>query len=261
MMNVKLYSDLHLEFDKENAQFHPGEGDVLILAGDICTAKDINKDNPHGRIYRAFFDTCVKNYNKVLYIMGNHEHYGYNFTYTAKKLRENLPEGVNLLDNEVITYNGWNFMGATLWTDFGGQNPIAMQLAQSMMNDYHTIRYGEEYHKLTPNDILREHNNTLYWMEETLNELDGPVFMITHHQPSYESIQGKYRGSPNNNCYASELSRFIVERPQIKHWVAGHTHESFTYMIDSCQVSCNPRGYSGYDLNPNFNPNFTLTLS
>ena len=33
-MLVRIMSDLHLEF----GQFDPGEGDVLILPGDICTA-------------------------------------------------------------------------------------------------------------------------------------------------------------------------------------------------------------------------------
>ena len=33
-MNVRILSDLHLEWDNEDSD--PGTGDVLILAGDIC---------------------------------------------------------------------------------------------------------------------------------------------------------------------------------------------------------------------------------
>lgn len=272
MTNVKLFSDLHLEFElsKEayadrdalgHGLFHPGEGDVLILAGDICTAKDLPKDNPQGTYYRMFFEACAKNYNKVLYVMGNHEHYGHNFTYTANKLRNNLPTGITLLDKEVVEYGGWTFMGSTLWTDFGGNNPLAMQLAQGMMSDYKTIRFGSEYRKLFPEDILREHNVTRYWMEETLLKTEGPVFMITHHQPSFQSLDTSYRGSPANPFYATELSNFIMCHPQIKYWVAGHTHVSVDYPIEQCRVMGNPRGYAGYELNPNFDPNFTVELA
>lgn len=260
-MNITLFSDLHLEFDKEIQPFHPGEGDILILAGDICTAADIKKDNPHGRMYRAFFNNCVRNYNKVFYVMGNHEHYGHNFSYTVEKLRSRLPTEITILDKEVVRYNDWYFMGATMWTDFNKQNPIAMMNAEMTMYDYRSIRYGPQYRKLRANDILQEHNKTMHWMETTLPELnDCPVFMITHHQPSYQSLSSAYRGSSTNPCYAVELHDFILAHPQIQYWVAGHTHVSNDYMIDQCRVLGNPRGYNGYELNPDFQPNFTLEL-
>ena len=47
-MNVRVLSDLHLEFDYED--YDPGEGDVLILAGDICCAVDIELMNDAGII-------------------------------------------------------------------------------------------------------------------------------------------------------------------------------------------------------------------
>lgn len=260
MTDVKVLSDLHLEFDKEDTPFHPGEGDVLILAGDICTAKHIGKDGPHGKMYRAFFAECVKNYNKVFYVMGNHEHYGFNFNDTAMTLRSFLPIEVTLLDKNVVNYKGWNFMGATLWTNFDGANPLAMELARCTMTDYNVIRFGPDYRKLQPADILNEFNKTLSWMNKTLYELDGPVFMITHHQPSFKSLDTSYRGSPCNPFYASELSNFITSHPQIKYWAAGHTHVSLDYMIEQCRVVCNPRGYTGVEPNPNFDPNFYFTI-
>ena len=115
-------------------------------------------------------------------------------------------------------------MGATLWTDFAGQNPIAMQLAQFMMNDYHTIRYGAKYRKLTPNDILREYNETLHWMEETLNQLDGPVFMITHHQPLECMGDPMYQGHHANAYYYSDLSNLILDNENLVGWICERTN-------------------------------------
>lgn len=265
MTNVKLFSDLHLEFENPPDCFHPGEGDVLILAGDISVAKYLNKEeSPHGKIFRNFFAECSKNYNKVFYVMGNHEHYSGNITFTKDRLNEYLINfgNVSILDKNVETYNGWHFMGATLWTDFAGNNPNAMLLAQNCMNDYKSIRIRNSYDRLLPADILREHNQTRYWMENVLATLSGPTFVITHHHPSYQSLDTSYAGSPLNPCYASELSNFILRYPQIKFWAAGHTHVSVDYMIDKCNVVGNPRGYPAKfgGNNPNFNPNFNLQL-
>jgi predicted phosphodiesterase len=263
--NVTLFSDLHLEFEKPPECFHPGEGDVLVLPGDICTAKYINKeDSPYGKIFRNFFAECSKNYNKVFYVMGNHEHYGGNLTYTAERLRECLNNfaNISLLDRDVEVYNGWNFVGATLWTDFANNNPNAMLLAEQGMNDYKTIRIGVSYQKLFAKNILREFQVTLNWIEDTFETLGGPTFMITHHQPSFQSINARYRGSPYNSLYASELSGLIARYPQIKYWAAGHTHSSVDYVTDQCRVIGNPRGYppSFGGNNADFNPNFTIEL-
>ena len=43
-MNIKVLSDLHLEFQKPDFDLDPGSGDVLVLAGDICTAIDFEED-------------------------------------------------------------------------------------------------------------------------------------------------------------------------------------------------------------------------
>jgi hypothetical protein len=50
-----------------------------------------------------------------------------------------------------------------------------------------------------------------------------------------------------NGAYSSDLDQFILDRPQIKLWTHGHTHHEFDYMIGSCRVMCNPRGYDGYE--------------
>jgi hypothetical protein len=38
-----------------------------------------------------------------------------------------------------------------------------------------------------------------------------------------------------------------MDRPQIKLWTHGHTHELFDYMIGDTRVVCNPRGYINYE--------------
>ena len=50
-----------------------------------------------------------------------------------------------------------------------------------------------------------------------------------------------------NGGYSSELDDFIQDRPQIKLWTHGHTHEDFDYQIAGCRILCNPRGYINYE--------------
>ena len=50
-----------------------------------------------------------------------------------------------------------------------------------------------------------------------------------------------------NGAYNSVLDEFILDRPGIKLWTHGHTHEDFDYMVGSTRVVCNPRGYIHYE--------------
>jgi hypothetical protein len=50
-----------------------------------------------------------------------------------------------------------------------------------------------------------------------------------------------------NGAYSSDLSEFMLDRPQIKVWTHGHTHHNFDYMIGSTRVVANPRGYHMYE--------------
>jgi len=51
-----------------------------------------------------------------------------------------------------------------------------------------------------------------------------------------------------NGAYSSDLSEFILDRPQIKLWTHGHTHHEFDYMIGGTRIVCNPRGYINYEV-------------
>jgi hypothetical protein len=43
------------------------------------------------------------------------------------------------------------------------------------------------------------------------------------------------------------LHDYILDRPKIKLWTHGHTHDVFDYMLGTTRVFCNPRGYDGYE--------------
>ena len=251
-LKIGLCSDLHLDFAPVEL---PG-GEVLILAGDICEYRSFKKGLPS--VVNFFGLQCPK-YEKVFMVMGNHESYRYRLDKTYESLVEILPPNVTLLENETVDYQGVVFMGATLWTDLDNNNPMTAVALKQGMNDYRAIEnyYSDTgfYHKLTPEYTYRLHKNTLEYFQQSLAlHRDRPVVVITHHAPSFQSIHERYRGDNMNAGYASDLSEFILDHPQIKYWVHGHTHTDFDYQIGDTRVLCNPRGYHPHELDTGFDP-------
>jgi hypothetical protein len=264
-MRVRIISDLHLECC-EHGHGVPdlGEGEVLILGGDILCARHFKKDGPLHKVYDDFLKKCADNFMHVLYIAGNHEAYGYNYEGTWDVLRENLPECIHLMEDNVVKISDWVFIGSTFWTDFRNENALEMMEASRFLNDYNTIRIGSNYRKLRPEDTLEFHKKSKQFLLDTLPMFENQkVWVLTHHAPSYQSIHPKYRMETTNGSYASDLDDLILSHPQIKYFSHGHTHSSFDYLIGDCRVICNPRGYFGHNtsgLNLDFDPNFEIEI-
>jgi predicted phosphodiesterase len=276
-MRVNLMSDLHLEF----ADLELPGGDVLILSGDLCEAKNIKKtmynpdmvlleherkDQRPDRWYRFLEEECAK-YNQVIYVMGNHEHYGFQFQKTYAQIANQLPDNVHLLENQTHTIKDVTFVGATLWTDMNKGDALTRYHLQNCMNDYRQITMFNEvksvYHRLTPERTEDEHWKSRNFIRETVEgKPDQKFVVVTHHAPSKASIKPRYQGDHlMNGGYSSDLSEFILDNPQIKVWTHGHTHDHFDYMIGSTRILCNPRGYAGYEeRSQEFDPGFGFDI-
>ena len=267
-MKVSLVSDLHLEFGYQELE----GGEVLILAGDIAEARSISKHHHSTKLiqdtpdtfYRCseFFKWECEKYDQVFMVMGNHEHYHSRFDKTYDTLKSILPKNVTLLENEVVNYKGVMFMGATLWTDLNkGDSLTAFHLKQGM-NDYRVIQNyypaKQLYHKLTPEHTAATHFKTKQYFRTVLEmNREKPFVVITHHGPSYASINEKYRNeSLMNGGYTSDLSELILDFPNIKTWVHGHMHDPIDYMIGDTRILANPRGYVGFEDTSGFRPDF-----
>ena len=267
-MRINVVSDLHLEFSDLEL---PG-GEVLILSGDICEVKQINADydvnnimNKGGpstgnfkrsdRYTRFFHEECGK-YEKVFYVVGNHEHYGYKLHKTIPHLKSVLPNNVTVLEKEQFEYKGVLFIGGTLWTDMNNFDSLTLYHMKGMMNDYKQITMFDEvrdvYHRLTPDKTVSEHVKTKQlfklFLEENRAGKKLPVVVLTHHAPSKLSTHPYYANDTiMNGAYSSDLSEFILDNPEIQVWTHGHTHHTFDYMINNTRVMANPRGYKNYE--------------
>jgi Icc-related predicted phosphoesterase len=257
-MKVKVASDLHLEFLNSFEEIPDlGTADILVLAGDIFPAKYLKTNGKLKDIYLRFVDKCSKDFSHILYVLGNHCYYGYNYEGSKRKIKEHLPHNFQILDNDTVTINNWNFLGFTLWTDFRNENALEMMEAAQVMNDYKVIRITPKYRKLNPTDTLNFHKDSKKYLLNQLQTLNDNVFVISHHAPSYQSVPQQFKKHANG-AYCSNLDDLIVNHPQIKYWVHGHTHNAFNYMIEGCRVICNPGGYPGQDTN--FQKDFLIDI-
>ena len=276
-MKIAICSDVHLEFGPivlENTQ----NADVLVLSGDICTACDLRVtdgilSSAKTDRYLDFFHTCSANFPHVVYVMGNHEHYHGDYATSIIDLKHALKHLTNLhiLDKEVWELDDHVFIGGTLWTDMNGEDEMTMNHVSRRMNDFQIcensaemVNYRvfdtEDDHKkvrfktraatLSPRHVVEDHKAMLKVIEDTY--ADTPpwktVVVCSHHAPSKGSEHPRYKNDQlMNGAYNSKLDQFIMDRPGIKLWTHGHTHEDFDYMIKQCRVVCNPRGYINYE--------------
>jgi hypothetical protein len=157
------------------------------------------------------------------------------------------------------------FIGSTLWTDMNKIDPLTMHAVRDMMMDYKCIRKEfEGYTTLKPHDTVTRHRQSLDYIKNVVAERGDEKFVVVgHHSPSFQSVHEGYRSEYlMNGAYHSDLSEFILDRPQIKLWTHGHTHHPFDYMIGETRIVCNPRGYEndGYSEDSGWNPNIVLEV-
>lgn len=276
-MKVAICSDVHLEFGQLNLE-NTDNAEVLILSGDICTACDLRVtdsilSSAKTDRYLDFFTACSRNFPHVVYLMGNHEHYHGDYATSAGFLKDALKhlENIHVLDKEVWEHNDHVFIGGTLWTDMNGEDEATMQHVSRRMNDfqicensaemvnYRTFDTEDDHKKvrfktrpatLSPRHVVEDHKAMLKVIEDTYDNTAPwkTIVVCTHHAPSKGSEHPRYKNDQlMNGAYNSQLDGFIMDRPGIKLWTHGHTHEDFDYMIKGCRVVCNPRGYINYE--------------
>lgn len=226
-MKIQLLSDLHLEyvdyltqFDDLLGQLEPDDASkrVLVLAGDIIPLLDDGVPDRELK-KREFFRWAEQTYRAVVYVPGNHEYYNCHSWNAAKdELNKLRSKKLHVLGNEFATIDGQRFFGGTLW--------------YAPIRDHMLIPglWGQHY---------TEHKNFRHHLRHDVQSTD---IVVSHHLPSMACVAERYRLSPTNGYFVSELNGDIsISRPKL--WLHGHTHDSVDVRIGSTHVLCNPRGY------------------
>lgn len=281
-MKIKVVSDLHLEFGDIDIRNDEG-ADVLILSGDICVADDLDRNipdyNPYtpGAItklgerqrsavrYLKFFERVSASFPHIVYVAGNHEFYHGKWIKSLDLLRETVAKHPNIhfLECDVFKLDDVTFIGGTLWTDMNRGDPLTLHAVNDMMNDFDLIRNDEAgYSRLRPAHTISRHRKTVDYIRTVIEgRFDEKFVVVGHHAPTRLSIHEHYKNDYiMNGAYASDLSEFILDHPQIKLWTHGHMHNPSDYMMGETRVVCNPRGYATEAHLSEFNPNLIIEV-
>ena len=226
------------------------------MAGDIFVAADLAlRDRSHPSVSDLrrtqgvidFINGVNEQWDRVLFVAGNHEYYGEDIGQPApeRALRKYCRTSrMEFLNPGYMDIGDVRFVGATLWTDFNGGHPVSMWYAKKQMNDYELI--WRDGFKLMPEDTVDFHKAEKHSIAHCVQTAPGKVVVITHHAPSSLSIQDMYKGDTLSPAYYSNQEEFMLDHPQIKVWIHGHTHHNVDYMIGETRVLSNQRGYAGH---------------
>lgn len=212
-MEFRLVSDLHLEFGPFSLPELPGDRDrLLLLAGDVAQSSNHN-------LYIPFLRTLARRFRRIIWVMGNHEHYGSSIVVTRSEIQNAFKEAkvaVTILENEAIVIDDVAILGATLWTDVDNGNPLAMLTIEGGLNDFLSIRNGTPCapfsRAFTPEDSVRIHHESKGWLIDEAGQQKQAgrrVVVVTHHAPSYSSIHPRYKNSRLNPAFASSMDEEI----------------------------------------------------
>ena len=272
--------------NKDNADVLILSGDIVVASAfKNHDAQGILEPTKKAQDFLNFFHQCSTKFKDVIYVMGNHEHYNGDFATTASTLRAVLKQypNIHFLDKEAKTIDDVTFVGGTLWTDMNKEDPVTLYNIKRMMNDFRIVDHSgrkvtrkvpiykrdddgnpiidednqyvidhyefKEYTaSFSPEDAVEDHKLMLKFIDETTKDNTKKYVVVGHHAPSKQSTKPRYKNDViMNGGYSTDLSEFILDRPQIKMWTHGHTHDGFDYMVGSTRVVCNPRGYINYE--------------
>jgi predicted phosphodiesterase len=238
-LTIQYCSDLHLEFPKNRDFYQKNpivpKGNILILAGDIIPFTMLEYID-------WFFDELKDQFEAVYWIAGNHEYYGSDINFRSGNYHEKIRRNIHLVNNYKLDLDECEILFTTLWSEILPQNYMHIQRG---MSDYHHIKKGNQ--SFTPNDSgnLYKENLDFLATEMEASEIHKKRIVVTHHVPTYKNYPEKYKNSPLNDAFATELSSFIMDHT-IDYWIYGHSHCNVAdFKIGKTVLTNNQLGYVG----------------
>lgn len=233
-MKLFAVSDTHFEFYPSDKMWQAvvdtfPEADILALAGDIAT----------GDMMTRVLEYICPRYQHVLYVTGNHEYYGYPKPKLDAELTalETQFENFHFLNRKIVDIGIHRFVGCTLWFP----DDVRNALYQHLLNDFTQIPDFRTW--------VYEENRLDYAFLE--REIEYGCIVLTHHLPSYETVDWQYRNEPLNRffvCDIEQLFRGIAPKLMIH----GHSHAFLDRYLYDTRILRNPMGYYRRGHQPEF---------
>ena len=256
-MQLQIASDLHLEFP-ENKYFLKDNplkvaGDILLLAGDILTLKNIEW-------YSDFLNFVSDNYSHTYWVPGNHEYYNFDMANRAGSFKEAIRSNVTLLNNQSVVLGDVNLHFSTLWSNIFSS---AWEIKNSL-SDFHVIKYQGS--RLTIDQYNSMHAAAMRFLEGALFNKSADEnskqknIVVTHHVPTFQHYPPQYLGSALNEAFATDLDEFIIASAA-DYWIYGHHHSNTDdFKIGETTLVTNQFGYVQANEHKTFNPGKNIVL-
>ena len=267
-LKISVHSDLHTEFFGESL-FYQDETflsiksedlDYLFLAGDIGNLRSMS----------VFFEQLrnqipVNSKTKIIYVLGNHEHYGLSYSESLRDYRElclSKEYDIILLEDEVFVDDERKVLiyGGTLWSDFelANNSKQSQDWAGKNVSDYFYIQQMSFpvnkpiTPEMTKNIFNQTMNNIQKWFTDP-QYADYKKIAVTHFLPLKECIHPKHTDYIKGAYWASHRPD-IVSLADV--WIYGHSHDNINQDVDisgkKVKMISNQLGY----LNENYLSNF-----
>lgn len=216
--------------------------DVLIVAGDM--GHNIFQ-------VKQLFDMLAHDYQNILYCLGNHEYwYGIgnvrfnNYkekNFTLNRTLQN--DRVKFMDGDVVTINGVNIGGSSLWYDF--TSAVTRGVDISRFNELCNQCFPDPSRMGLPNMDCKGWFDVEY--QKAKNIIEQCDVYFSHVGPKEpDDINPEYDNFATGFFYFD--GKELLDTERIKKWIFGHTHDVIkeTWLKengDRVELLCNPIGY------------------
>ena len=263
-MKISLGSDLHLEWN--DLSITECDAEIVILPGDLGSGIE-------GVLW------AIREFNKfpnvilVIIVPGNHDCYGCDNVYEHIAAMKAAAEGtkVRVLYNDHVDYNGYRFIGATLWSDFklNGNQPLCMLKAMAWKADesldagmlpvgfphgdapaprVHAIADFDKIgwvdgKPITAENMLAENAKSVDYIFANQSE-DLINVVVTHFPPAgMISFRGSFSDEYRRSSYYTNTLDNAIGYSNIKFWFYGHNHDNGMFEIGETTLVGWMRGY------------------
>jgi len=243
MLNVGYISDLHVwnwlaklnltleEYIKLTGLNNENENEVLIIPGDITENENL---------LESFLKIIHKNYDYVLFTLGNHDLYVMDNQTTMNKINKikNIVKkfpNVFLLDGNIVEIKNKKIAGSINWYNVNKDN----------LNLWKNYMLDSDYIKLKDSIINFKEKE-----RKKLENFSGKEFdiVVSHIMMDTQPILEEgcplhFLNSEGNDFFYSEENLFKKYNIKTKYHIFGHTHDKYNFRRNEITYLCNPLGY------------------
>lgn len=253
MVVCDICSDLHIDqWNKNLYQKYPcgireynnlswekKDNTILIIAGDISDNIDLSI---------KFIDDISENYDKILFVDGNHEHVDlypklYSMEYINQKIKKKENDKLIYLPCNDYIVNDTVFIGFCGWWNYNNYDSKEIKKSLDYFKNWIDNFTESDSRDFIYNVFAKskyEYNELIFKLNKYhLNNNISNIVIVTHTQPDISFVNLEDLGSELNTKFENITSSKF---PKIKYWIFGHTHAQHNTKKNNIEYICNPRG-------------------